>query len=104
MSNVSNRQVTQKPTTLVDPNNFLPPNVLDLAYEGKDTPADSVLSSDESGLGSNPIIGDGVDYSGISIISQTLRSDPTGKFVVDVVLGVPDKKGVVAWDVRLTRL
>lgn len=104
MSNVSNRQVTQKPTTLVDPNNFLPPDVLDLAYERRDTPADSVLSSDESGLGSNPIVGEGVDYSGITVVSQTLRADPMGKFVVDVVLGVPDKKGVADWDVRLTRL
>ena len=103
MSNVSSKQVTQKPTTLIDPNNFLPPHVLDLEYEGRDTPADSALAT-IGNTGNSDTIGSGVDFSEIYIVSQTLRADPSGKWVVDVVLGVPDAKGVTEWEVRLTKV
>lgn len=103
MSNVSSKQVTQKPNTLVNPNNFLPPHVIDLEYLGLDTPADSALAA--IGVsGDSDTIGGGVDFSDIYIVSQTLRADPSGKWVVDVVLGVPDKKGVTEWEVRLTKV
>ena len=103
MSNVSSKQVTQKPNTFIDPNNFLPPHVLDLEYRPQDTPADSNLVAGDQ-TGGSDTIGGGVDFSDIYIVSQTLRSDPSGKFVVDVVLGVPDKKGVREWEVRLTKV
>jgi hypothetical protein len=102
MANVSTNQVTRKPDTQIDPNNFLPPGVLGMEYKPLQTPNDNAVSSVEI-ISPSDTVGESVDYSEMFIVSQTLRAGPGGQWVVDVVLGVPDKKGVTTWDVRLAK-
>lgn len=104
MSNISSSQVIQKPDTLVDPNNFLPPGVIGIAYEERDAPSDGAIASAQDALTSDSVMNDGVDYSSIYVVSQTVRIDRLGRYTVDVVLSVPDRKGVTSWDVRISKV
>lgn len=102
MGNVSNRQVTQKPDVQIDPNNFLPPGLMGVDYKPLQTPNDSAVSSIDI-VAASDTSGQPVDFSEIYVVSQTLRAGPGGQWVVDVVLAVPDKKGIASWDVRLAK-
>jgi hypothetical protein len=104
----------------IDPNFFLPPNVVDMRYvdiEGEDTST----QRDDDG----EIVGTNYDDVAIydfeqfpttdsassllsppdtvTFVSQTVRVAADGKFVVDLIIDVEDVPGVVRYDVSLSK-
>lgn len=114
---ISNRDIVEKQPVVLDPNFFLPPNVVDVRYiNDQDTAgfygSDTVDDSDETVL-EDPIVDpdDGTTTPNVidapttmTIISQTVRVNPDGAFVVDVVIEVEDIPGIANYDVRLTKV
>jgi hypothetical protein len=119
---ISAKQVKVAPPIEIDPNFFLPPDVVDMRYKEPDEENDSALVRDESTgevvsvdydeVGVSDI--DGSESGGsdsdalfppdyVTVVSQEVRVTGDGKFVVDVILDVEDIQGVIQYDVRLTK-
>ena len=126
---ISAKSVKTAPQVTLDPNFFLPPNVVDMRYADLEVESDSATTrSTETGEVINVDYQE-VDYSeiapnpddaagagngttsptliqppdSVTVVSQTVRQTADGKFVVDVTLDVEDIPGVVQYDVRLTK-
>lgn len=122
----SDKSVKHSQPIALDPNFFLPPNVVDMRYVDPDVESDSAttradngevvnvdydevdfseLSSqpddDGAGQGSAPFLIQPPDS--LSVISQQVRVTSDGRFVVDVILEVEDIAGVVQYDVRVAK-
>lgn len=64
---------------------------------------EETLIDDDSDLNEDEI-GDELDVPGtFEIISQTVRTDPNGNQVVDVVIDVEEVDGAVKYEVRMTK-
>lgn len=123
---ISGNNVAQSSPTTLDPNFFLPPGVVDLRYINEEDVSDSMndVSVDPSAgdtldeIGGAVIdVGDGevlptdgqptTNYlqapSTMSIVSQTVKVAPDGRFVVDVVIDVEDVPGAANYEVRLSK-
>lgn len=112
-----------QPVTL-DPNFFLPPNVVDMRYVDPEVESDSATTRGDNGEVINADYNE-VDYSeiasnpddagsntvtymiqppdSVSVVSQQVRVTSDGRFVVDVILDVADIAGVVQYDVRVSK-
>jgi hypothetical protein len=121
----STKSVKNAPAIVLDPNFFLPPNVVDMRYRTAEEENDSAVGRSDSG----EIVNVEYDDSGFSelqegvdendendsvssflsppdyanVVSQTVRVTADGKFVVDVILDVEDVPGAVQYDVRITK-
>ena len=116
MTNLSTSQVKQKPAVVIDPNFFLPPNIIDMRHPIETDPNQEDGDEDTGGAGEvsendNVIdVPTGETTSGlyppdnITIVSQEVHVGADGTSVVDVVIDVQDSPGAVSYDVRLTRL
>lgn len=115
----STRKVAQSQDVAIDPNFFLPPNVVDLRYVSSqdyyDVPTDESQDEEttEDGLVSEPE-GDliPVDLGGtsvlnpptnITIVSQTVRVLGGGGYVVDVVIEVEDVDNALSYETRISK-
>lgn len=107
----------------IDPNFFLPPNVVDMRYVDLEE-ADSNTMRDSEG----EVVGASYDEvsnaefeaiptgsqdssetmlptpDSVSLVSQEVRVTADGKIVVDVVLDVADISGAVNYEVRMTKI
>lgn len=102
--------------TVINPNFFLPPNVLDLRYlqtdeDGDpqsvvdvevtypiDEPVDDVPPTNDGSSPDLPI------PDGITFVSQTVRSPTGGGYVIDVVIDIPDIPGVDGFEVSVAKV
>ena len=115
----STRNVAQSQDVALDPNFFLPPNVVDLRYissdDFNDVPSDESQEEDivDDGLTAEPE-GDlsPVDLGGtsvlsppanITVVSQTVRVLSGGGYVVDVVIDVEDVDNALYYETRLSK-
>lgn len=104
----------------IDPNFFLPPNVVDVRYSDINE-EDTSLQHDDDG----EIVG--VDYDtptvydegqdllpagsssllappdNITVVSQQVRVAADGKFVVDLIIEVADEPNIIKYDVSLSK-
>lgn len=109
---------------LIDPNFFLPPDVIDMRHSEEVMPGDDVppttsvdstltdgsivpveISADD--MYTDPdIVADNSMYppDTMVIISQTLRDSPGSGQVVDVIIEVDGEPGLIEYGVRLTKL
>ena len=121
----SGKSVTVAQPIEIDPNFFLPPNVVDMRYVNqedanldsattRDSDTGEVVNYDYDDLSYSEDAGDGTDPVGsapivvappdaVTVVSQQVRQTADGKFVVDVILEVDDVPGAVNYDVRLTK-
>lgn len=119
----SSKSVKYSPPTEIDPNFFLPPNVVDMRYVNVEENEDSTMARDDD---SGEIVN--VDYQDTSyseledsedsgpvsavisppnyaeVVSQTVRVTEDGKFVVDVVLDIEDVPGAVNYNVKVNKV
>lgn len=121
---ISNKSVKQTPPTELDPNFFLPPNVIDMRYVDTEEAADAELVRNDDGEVSQ-VSYDEVDYSeslddfdegsndensllptpdSVVLVSEEVRVTADGKFVVDVVLDVTEIGGTVNYEARVTKV
>lgn len=106
MSTINTGNVVSVPATIIDPNFFLPPGVVDLKYAIKD---DASAGDDQGGLGSGSgTVTTIVDPLGalrppnwINIVSQVIRISPTGHVSVDVTIDIEDVPGAVKFEAKL---
>lgn len=96
-------------TPEINPNFFMPPNVIDLRYQDREGVensdiGESELSSNDDYLdlpkgqeGALPIPQD------LVIASQIVRSIPGGGYVVDIVVETPDIPGVQTFEVSVAK-
>ena len=102
---------------VINPDFFLPPNVLDLRYlntaedgdsSSADSTADLTLPLDEV-VDDVPVGNDGSSPDlpipdGITIVSQTVRSPAGGGYVIDVIIDIPDIPGVDGFEVSVAKV
>src|SRR5690242_20504265 len=102
----SSRTVASVQPKVLDPNFFLPPNVVDLRYVN-DQDTDGLYPDDDLSEDTDPDTGETTDSdlsvgnenpaltppANITIISQTVRPVSGGSYVVDVVIDVEDVPG-----------
>jgi len=117
----SAKSIKYAPPVEIDPNFFIPPNVVDMRYidlESQDSATDrdddgEIVNVDYEDSSYSGLDGDS-DDSGpsssvisppddITVISQTVRVTQDGKFVVDVVLDVETIPGVVNYNVKVNK-
>ena len=113
----STRNVAQSQDVVLDPNFFLPPNVVDLRYvndkdtdgvytdedyEGEDVLDGEPLPAEEPviDLGSTSPI---MPPTNITIVSQTVRVLGGGGYVVDVEIEVEDSDGADYYETRISK-
>jgi hypothetical protein len=99
------RNVVPKQPVDIDPQFFLPPNVVDVRYSQDKDPSQYTVGDDEEGQVIDDTIGSTVGMpipETITIISKTARTTSSGT-VVDIVIEVPDYPGVKEYDVRLAK-
>lgn len=121
---ISNKSVQQTPPTELDPNFFLPPNVIDMRYVDTEEDADTELIRTDSGevsqvsydeVDPTEILGELEEASSdenamlptpdsLVLVSEQVRVTADGKFVVDLVLEVTDIVGTVNYEVRVTKV
>lgn len=118
----SGKQVKQVQPVEIDPNFFLPPNVVDMRYADIDEADDSATTRSDTGEVVS-VNYDEVDYSdlitdpgtgtvppllfppdSVTLVSQQVRVTDDGRFVVDVILEVEDIPGVINFDVRTAKI
>ena len=121
----SDKSVKRTPVRELDPNFFLPPNVVDMRYvNSEEQEQDSELVRSETGevlqvsydaadpseLGTDdqetdldPLTVLLPTPDSLTLVSQNVRVTADGKFVVDVVLDVADVTGAVNYEVRVTK-
>lgn len=117
--------VVKKPAVVIDPNFFVPPNVIDIRYKNEtdfngteiNSPA-RYTTPESEGEFDNLVEGDEIGYdfpvepvddslpvpSNITVISQSPHLGPGGAVLVDLVIDIPDMPGVTDVDVRVTRI
>lgn len=121
---VSGKSVKITTPVTIDPNFFLPPNVVDMRYANQEDASDSVTTRSPDTGEIVSVDYDVIDYSDtgetdatdeepvntllsppdyVTVVSQQVRVTSDGRFVVDVILDVEDINGVVQYDVRLTK-
>lgn len=121
----SDKSVKHSPPLELDPNFFLPPNVIDMRYVNTEEDSDSGLVRTESGevtsvtydeVDSTDFQEDSESTDGdseestlptpdsLTLVSQEVRVTADGKFVVDVVLEVADVSGAANYEVRVTKV
>lgn len=107
----------------IDPQFFLPPNVLDIRYVETDNLVDEDESDDltETESSTDTIIENSsgdvtwVDYTpeehselpipdGLTFVSQTVKAAAGGGYLVDIVVDIPDLPGVETFDVAVTKV
>jgi hypothetical protein len=120
----SGKNVTATQPIEIDPNFFLPPNVVDMRYINLEDAGDSATTRDDDG-DIVPVNYDNSDYYGseeesaeagtgavspfisppdtVVVVSQQARVTSDGRTVIDVTLDVQDVPGAVNYDVRLTK-
>ena len=112
----STRNVASTQPAVLDPNFFLPPNVVDLRYLNDndtdglypdddlvdDTESDSGLPADGDSTVSDPTASL-LPPANITIVSQTVRPVSGGNYVVDVVIDVEDVPGITSYETRLSK-
>jgi hypothetical protein len=131
MSQISTANVIKTPEVILNPQFFLPPDVIDVRVADTSDPsqedgvtyddvidADDVLadgsddSSIDGGVSDTPNIPSDDDGEGaevlptpqwMNIIDQQVRIAPDGKAVIDVVIELEDVTGATEYDVRMTK-
>lgn len=120
---ISGKQVKQTQPVEIDPNFFLPPNVVDMRYVDIDEEGNSSTTRSEDTGEIISVNYDEVDYSefdsepdtgtvppllsppdSVTLVSQQVRVTDDGRFVVDVILEVEDMPGVINFDVRTAKI
>lgn len=104
----------------IDPNFFIPPNLVDLRYSDINE-EDTSLQRDDDGeiVGTDydvpAIYEEGEDLlpagsssliappDNITFVSQQVRVAADGKFVVDLIIEVADEPGIIKYDVSLSK-
>lgn len=111
---ISSGRIVQKPEVVLDPNLFLPPGVTGMRLEtleerGRKSPGSS-SGGDDTSIDSeytydNPDLDTSLrPPAWLKLISQTVRTGPTGIQVVDVVIEVEDVPGVTDYQPRVTKI
>lgn len=100
------RKAVTPATLKVDRNFYIPDGLESVEYDSNDptddSAAEAVVGSSEGGEAGGEGAGVLVPDR-LKIISQTLRTNKGGEMVVDVVVEVPDVKGVIKYDLRVTK-
>jgi len=119
----SARNIKAKEPIKIDPNFFLPPNVVEMSYvdiedNGDNTTERSAETGNVVGMQYDDEIVELDDLpveagaastvlsppDGITVVSQNVRVTADGKYVVDVIIDVADVPGVSGYDRSLTKL
>lgn len=124
MSQISTANVIKKPDVVLDPQFFLPPDVVDVRVGRASDPVeddgvtfDDVVDADDAFVEDGEIAdtpniptdddGEGAEMlptpQWMNIIDQQVRIAPDGKAVVDVVIELEDVTGATEYDVRITK-
>jgi len=129
MGQISTANVIKTPEVVLNPQFFVPPDVIDVRVADTSEPveedgvtyddvvdADDVLvdgsDTDDGGISDTPSIPTDDDGEGaevlptpqwMNIIDQQVRIAPDGKAVVDVVIELEDVTGATEYDVRITK-
>ena len=126
MGQISTANVIQTPPVVLNPQFFLPPDVIDVRVGDSAEPVeddgityDDVIDADDVLTdGSTPDVpdtpnvptdddGEGAEVlptpQWMNIIDQQVRIAPDGKAVVDVVIELEDVTGATEYDVRITK-
>ena len=112
----STRNIASSQPSVIDPNFFLPPGVVDLRYVN-DQDTDGLYSDDDPEEVTDPDTGEPTDGdinvgdvttalappANITIVSQSVRPLSGGSYVVDVVIEVEDVPGVTNYETRLSK-
>ena len=117
----SDKSIKQTPPTTLDPNFFLPPDVIDMRYVDLDTQDTSIgytedgeivgfLYEDattaefeeivEGDTGSSSLLS---PPDSVTVLAQEVRVTSDGRFVVDVIIEVPDMPGIVSFDQSISK-
>ncbi len=99
-----------------DPNIYLPEEIKNAVLEDIDTDSDGIpdgdpdydeqfdtLDDDSSDIDEDSAYDEPDVPSDITIVSQTVHTDPSGRQVVDVVIEFEDIDEAVKYDVRITK-
>lgn len=131
MSQISTANVIKTPEVVLNPQFFLPPDVVDVRVADTSDPSeedgvtyDDVIDADDAladgsddsstdgGVSDTPSIPSDDDGEGaevlptpqwMNIIDQQVRIAPDGKAVIDVVIELEDVTGATEYDVRMTK-
>lgn len=129
MSQISTANVIKTPEVVLNPQFFVPPDVIDVRVADTSDPsqedgvtyddvidADDVLvdgsDTDDGGIIDTPNVPTDDDGEGaevlptpqwMNIIDQQVRISPDGRAVVDVVIELEDVTGATEYDVRITK-
>lgn len=117
---ISTSRVSRKPDTVLDPNFFLPPGVVDMRYRTDQDPTDDTdnpdmsesvidIEFDDTDTSEGDVAGDEGNViiappSSLVVLSQTVRHAPDGHSVVDVILSVEDGPDVANYEVQIQKI
>ncbi len=104
----TNRQIVQKPDIKIDPEFFVPPDIIDVSKKEGDTSNEGTDETDfgegegelEDGVIKRPGL---VPPDSAVIVEQIVRVTKGGKYVVDVVFRVPDQDGVTKYNTKVAK-
>jgi hypothetical protein len=121
MTTSSDKSIKQTPPTSLDPNFFLPPDVIDMRYVELDT-EDSRVGYTEDGELVGYLYDDATTAEfeefgqgdtgassllsppdSVTVLAQEVRVTQDGRFVVDVIIEVPDMQGIISFDQSISK-